>query len=145
MNRPERYKKTVDVLFAAYFNDTLEHGTPCGCAVGNMILANMPKLKRTHCWGNHWFFYMRPENRIGNDPFVNISEAKMQIKVTGYSIEELSMIEHAFERADFGNSNEDWMFNGLVAVLDALKKIHEVEDNETDVQRFRNHYQTLTV
>ncbi len=31
------FNKAIDVLVKAYLNDTLHHGWPCGCAVGNLI------------------------------------------------------------------------------------------------------------
>ncbi len=37
-------------------------------------------------------------------------------------------IEHAFEYAPKGNSEDDYMFNGLMAVVDALDIIHENTD-----------------
>lgn len=41
MNRPELYHRTVGILYTAYFNDTLQHGDCCACAVGNIVAANM--------------------------------------------------------------------------------------------------------
>src|SRR5688572_25079170 len=39
-NKP-LYHKTVDILVQAYFDDTLVSGHQCGCAVGNLVAANM--------------------------------------------------------------------------------------------------------
>lgn len=52
--------------------------------------------------------------------------AKKQIDATGYSWQELARVEYAFESAKKGESADDWMFNGLMAVLDVLADIHGV-------------------
>lgn len=153
MIRPELYHKTVNILFDAYFNDTLEHGNYCGCAVGNIVAANMHKtfFKISYeneigvDWvgeedgGRHWFFSIKPEELLCDE--INQTKALAQIKSTGYSVEELIKIESAFESADYGVCRDERMFNGLVLVLNALKEIHEVtDDHETNVSRFSNHY-----
>ena len=48
-------------------------------------------------------------------------------EATGYTIMELARIESAFERAEFGKSKDEWMFNGLMAVVDVLAEIHGVD------------------
>jgi hypothetical protein len=72
-------------------------------------------------------------------------EAKGLVAASGYTEEELAEIEYAFEIADQGNSREDWMFNGLVAVLDELKRIHDVSDQDSQeaLKPFHTHYQSL--
>lgn len=45
---------------------------------------------------------------------------------TGYSIIELARIESAFERAPSGSNKSEWMFNGLMAVVDVLADIHGI-------------------
>jgi len=158
----ELYHKTVDILFQAYFNDTLRHGNCYACAVGNMIAANGGYKFETDAnaedpglsiyWKGFspyssdskdpvwpaWLEYVREVNYYRDDE----EAAKEEVRLTGYSRNELMLIEHAFENAVYGNSYEDYMFNGLVAVLEVLKQIHEIEDNEPHVTRFRNHYNT---
>lgn len=165
MNRPDLYNKTVNILFDAYFNDTLEHGNCYACAIGNIIAANRA-YKLLQCetifdlklyWEGFlpyheitnihsvrfpkWFMLVR---RSSNYRVEDIAVAEKQIADTGYNLEEVRKIENAFEDCDMGSSEEDYMFNGLVAVLETLKKIHEVEDNEEEVQRFREHYSLKT-
>jgi hypothetical protein len=42
MNRPEVYHKSVQILYDAYFNDTLDVMVNCyACAVGNLIAGNL--------------------------------------------------------------------------------------------------------
>lgn len=56
-----------------------------------------------------------------------IGEAKRQIDESGYSVDELARVEKAFEMASKGNDTDDWMFNGLLAVVDVLAEIHGVD------------------
>lgn len=160
MQKPELYKKTVDILFQAYFNDTLEHANCKACAVGNIVAANIGvRLSHYDSFGR----VMPKEWKVG-DPRTDTGvwfdaiydgrverclyseEVDYQVKATGYSAIELARIEYAFESAPTGKSDEDWMFNGLVAVLDVLKEIHMVSDEEASksVQPFKSHFQTLT-
>jgi hypothetical protein len=56
-----------------------------------------------------------------------IDEAKFEIDSTGYSVKDLAKIEFAFETAQKGNTEDDWMFNGLMAVIDVLAEIHNID------------------
>lgn len=154
-NRIELYKKTVDILFNAYFNGTLEHGNGCGCAVGNLVAAGMGYKMVIDCgsaaWENKRGEFSFPEwNNVHNmGERLNISkfygEAAKQIKATGYYPSETLLIERFFEFAHRGNSEEDYMFNGLVAVLEALKQIHEITDEDlltSSRKRFETVYAT---
>lgn len=53
---------------------------------------------------------------------------KQLIDATGYTWQELAKIEFAFETANEGNSEDEYMFNGLSSVIDTLDKIHENTD-----------------
>lgn len=133
MKKPELYHKTVDILVQAYFNDTLEHGDYCGCAVGNLIAAhNGIEIIRTvndiH-WGAQsplgmgWYAFKDEPNKMPID-------VRKAIKKTGYSFKEIYIIERAFENAEGGESDDEWMFNGLMAVIEVLDQIHENTDTE---------------
>lgn len=156
------YKKTVDILFDAYFNNTLLHSDCAACAVGNMIAANLNyKLvyvegePDTEDEGFIWECNGKHIKTEWGDLFLTVEgvqiidarcfnlETKKQVLATGYDWHDLAKIEYAFETAEAGESPEDYMFNGLVAVLEVLKKIHEINDNEPEVTRFKNHYQSL--
>lgn len=160
MERPELYQKTVDILVQAYFNDTLTHFICTSCAVGNLIapalgysFGNMELMPSGHgaelkayCWirGNEIVEPMEPawwrvihhgifcvENYHG--------EAKRQIDATGYTPRELILIEQAFENVPVNADADKWMFNGLMAVVEALDQIHENTDaavTQTSKQRF---------
>lgn len=151
-NRPELYKETVDVLYEAYFNGTLRHGDGCGCAIGNIVKQHSDKLGIPN---NHWVMkfgtfpggelYFRDDFEIEEiDGKEYLDKIWMLITASGYGLHELINIEHAFESAPRGHSDEDWMFNGLVAVLAVLEQIHGVTDDTETLPRFKNHYSTLT-
>ena len=141
MKRPELYHKTVDILVDAYFADTLEHGNCYACAVGNIIAANCNiqydpyymargKLiwKSGRSFWDDVFYTSQSTQSFRIDEYEG--NAKYQIDSTGYTVYELAKIEYAFETADKGKSEDEWMFNGLMAVVDVLDEIHENTDEE---------------
>lgn len=122
------FEHSVDVLVKAYMNDTLKHGHCMACAVGNLVRDANPGIKyqeqmkwnsvfaTTYCGPNGEINRLiRPEN---------LPNAINQIESTGYTWEQLSNIEYAFESA---SRKGDWMFNGLLAVVDVLAEIHKVD------------------
>jgi hypothetical protein len=149
MKNETLYHRTVDILVQAYFNDTLEHDNCYACAVGNIVAANcgfvfekdMRDEENRLMWKGFNGYgviklsiddnatYFAIEYRSGNDVSMT-PNIKHQIEKSGYSLRELSKIEKAFERASIGNSKEDWMFNGLMAVIEVLDQIHENNDTE---------------
>lgn len=159
MNRESIYHKSVQILYDAYFNDTLEHGNCFACAVGNLVAGNMGLSFETgECVLRgmvRWIGYNTLEKHPAVNGWGNVlagrtvvcferykEEAKSQIDSTGYTPSELALIEVAFE---FGNRRtEDWMFDGLANVLEALKQIHEVEDADliqSNHKRFKEHHE----
>lgn len=136
MKNEQLYNKTVDILVQAYFNDTLKHGNCYACAVGNMVAANKSYKYYQGIWVEAFSWW---DNVFSTDSDCGIQtieinnytgEAKEQIDSTGYSVRELAKIERSFETAPRGNSDDEWMFNGLMAVIDVLDKIHENTDAE---------------
>lgn len=161
-NNLELYNRTIDIIYKAYFNDTLRHSNCYACAVGNIIAANKGYVfaidkasqseNRKFFWEGFKPYSLEWDNRgnitdypawfgfiINTPDDCNINVAIEQIEITGYNISQLSEIECAFERAERGKCSEDYMFNGLVAVLEVLKQIHEIKDNTEQVERFRTH------
>lgn len=157
MKRAELYQRSVDILAKAYMDNTLEHNNCAACAVGNLVAANngyeiIPNLKMSAVaqwckpkgigvdffnpeWHKVFMTGGVHDVRTGNitrhqdrDPQAYRGEAAQQIDSTGYSWQELSQIEHAFEIAPKGSSEDEWMFNGLMAVVDVLDRIHENTD-----------------
>ena len=147
MIKPELYKKTVDILYQAYFNDELEHGNCAACAVGNICAGNgiprhHPDLRQEINNASWRFKFM---TRLGQQRVKETAPASAMkvIRATGYTWRQLARIEYAFETAWTGYSKEDHMFNGLVAVLEVLKEIHQVTDaDEINNERFESHYKT---
>jgi hypothetical protein len=156
MNRIDLYNKTVDTLFHAYFNDTLRHGDCSACAVGNICLGS-----GAHLYGKYncqivgsnlaWSmaFYTETDSQVQtieeSSYHQNFNGCKDVIDATGYTLLELAKIEHGFETAYRGKSDDEHMFNGLVSVLEALKQIHEIKDErvtEVSRKRFADHYAT---
>ena len=140
MKNESLYRKTVDILVQAYMNDTLIHGSCSACAVGNLVSANMGiKFIRNKRGNPYWENDIEPKWDLvhmysGSSQLVNPkayeNEAKKQIDATGYTWQQTAEIEKAFESAPYGNSDDEWMFNGLMAVIDVLDEIHEVNDSE---------------
>lgn len=145
MNRPQLLAKTRQILFDAYYNDTLEHGNCHACAVGNIVAANMgievvPGSSLGLLWKTdspEWdMVFMTSRGIQRKTPVEYDSETpRAQIDATGYTWQELAKIEFAFETADHGNSEEDYMYNGLVAVLDVLDQIHDVAIHSEPLNR----------
>jgi hypothetical protein len=173
MNRPETYHKSVQILYDAYFNDTLEHERCSACAVSNLLQeASVKSGIKVSRW-SQIFCTISSANRRGPKQHLiageneilgetvsggikayNIDnnkeckvwreEAFTLFSYSDYTLEELIRIENVFESADAGLSDEDWMFNGLVDVLNALKQIHEVTDEDliqANHKRFKDHHE----
>ena len=103
MKRPT-FENTVNVLVQAYFNDTLKHDDCTSCAVGNIITAGGYKFSDDE-WNvdaTHWLIFIDSnirKNHWSARP-CNNKLAHAQISASGYSPEELSLIESAFEDSD---------------------------------------------
>ncbi len=145
------FEHTMNVLVKAYFNDTLQHGNCHACAIGNMVADSLGigyKIGATnvHCenrfnvpvwdqltpeWQDRFGTLVHPQTKkrqsYFHDYHENMEGPDFQIQQTGYSIKELMRIERTFEMANRGNSDDDWMFNGLMAVLEVLAEIHGVD------------------
>jgi hypothetical protein len=135
-----KFEHTVNVLVQAYLNDELAHKICSACAVGNIVAAAIgtkpKKVDSLTVFDNSQF-----DNGEYTEwyPIINGSTIRpmTQITATGYSIEELKLIEYAFESAPgkpegdgiFEGLTTDpvWMFNGLMAVVDVIAEIHGVD------------------
>lgn len=153
MNRPELLKRTQDVLYNAYFNDSLKHANCSYCAVGNMIEAatgeeaasyeDSSLINKVH-WG---FVFSTKYSPVAGkykqklDMGHYYGRVREQIEATGYELPELMRIEYAFESCEQSMDKDEWMFNGLAAVLAVLDEIHEVKENDS-MDRFRKHYES---
>lgn len=127
MNRTELYYKTIDTLLDAYNSGQLFHGSCSHCAVGNI------------CGGqSEWCWITGITNSLGEHVsfiFANLevkSKSKELVLQSGYTVEELTIIEHSFETAIIkdrcyytGEGSKEGQYLGLVAVLKELARIHE--------------------
>lgn len=154
MKNQELYNRTVSILVKAYLEDTLVHNYCNACAVGNIIAGNkgykvnIPGPFRTASWSLNnetiwpaWDDVFITAYNKGQEisPNAYEGEAKEQIDSTGYKWRQLAKIEYAFESAPQGANEDEWMFNGLMAVIDVLDIIHENTDKsitETTKQLF---------
>lgn len=138
MKNKELFTKTVNILVDAYFKNTLKHGDCAACAVGNIIRGNGMQLcmrgddiEKYYTKSVQWLRHIKNTIRKDEEPQeCDVEIALEQINITGYSIEELNIIEKAFENPEIFYDGNDYMFNGLMAVVDVLIEIHE--GNETE-------------
>lgn len=154
MKRPELYQRTVDILVDAYFKDTLEHGEPCGCAVGNIVAATCNNLKRTQQesptgqifpYDPDWYYSALRKGWGPNKYRIDEGHGNYQIESTGYTIFQINEIEKAFENENTEELDKDEaMFNGLMAVIDVLDIIHENTDTAAIQYTKKRFVKTLT-
>jgi len=138
MKNKELFDKTVKILVNAYLDNSLVQGNCHACAVGNIIAAslnikydqNLKWIDRPVAW-SRVFVTLSFQIAQVKRPWAYNGEAKEQINATGYAWPELARLEYAFERAPRGKSKEECMFNGLMAVVDVLCQIHEMDEKAT--------------
>lgn len=142
MNRPELYKKTVDILLDAYNNGDLVHGLCSHCAVGNIVRANNPHIRKPEMiidlFGMEGLWYRLKDfpGYVKGDGSALLDAAIDQIDSTGYSVEEIFQIEEAFEGDKPEEpqvlrrvtANKEEQFKGLTRVLKVLEEIHAGEE-----------------
>jgi len=125
MTNQKKFEHSVNVLLKALLNNTLVHGRCKACAVGNLIAASLginiyleehdwPKWRTNLYTGHEW---LHPE-------FDEIETANFFYRSVGYTQDQIYKIEHAFEAAPM---YDDWVLNGLMAVVDVLAEIHEID------------------
>ncbi len=103
----KRVEEAIDIFLDAINNGTLAKGTCHACAVGNLVGAKMglnitiPNDEEEFCLMNdnmHWILNIaRYRGYRGNSRY-KIQKGLENIKCTGFSLEELSKIEKAFEK-----------------------------------------------
>lgn len=145
MYTKEQFIKTISVLVRAFMDETLVHGHPCGCAVGNLLADKLGiKVVRVNneCafWdsddhnGHDWFSAVYPERHTNGKRELGL----LQISVLGYTMQDIISIERAFESPQAMtklsvNPNIDYDYdgyNGLMAVVDVLCDIHGMNEEE---------------
>jgi hypothetical protein len=136
MKNKELFDKTISILVKAYMNDTLKHGECAYCVVGNLIHAGGYNFDYDPFGENdtQWLRYLENTfKKTGNgwkhsnlNPIIAIE----QLSYVGYSHKDLFRIEKAFERCGISKDEDQHMLNGLMAVVNLLQEIHEVEEEE---------------
>lgn len=145
------FEQTVAILVKAYFDNTLEHGNCAACAVGNIIASSIGAKvsKSAYTWERKGIEIIPIWDELfcsgGAGGQVVVPEeykgwVKRQIDTTGYSWQELALIERTFEKhspfevEDYGEDEDNMraienssMFNGLMAVVEVLAEIHNVD------------------
>jgi hypothetical protein len=138
------FNHTVNVLVQAYFNDTLQHYNCHACAVGNIVadacnFSYKPNpqadVLQKIIWTHKDKYHTKDRNTASWYTIVgdkcSSEEGFRQITMTGYSVLELTEIESAFEKVT-GFNAEELMFNGLMAVVEVLSKIHGINLEEKE-------------
>lgn len=143
MKNPELFHKTVGILVKAYLEGSLTHGTGCGCAVGNLILANNPDIKFINKGPDsswilpngvetiypYWNWVHNTGSKYEDDGTVGYEYGLNELLSTGYSISQTFQIENAFERA-VSWREKDRVYLSLMVVVDVLMQIHEATPEE---------------
>lgn len=146
MKNKELFNRTISILVNAYHNNTLQHGYCSACAVGNLVAAGInteAKKSGTEFQNGVLAVWDRVFMTTDRGQYFEIDkyegEAKEQIDSTGYSVEDLAKIEYAFENVPmpahctlYTGDDDEWMFSGLMAVVDALMLIHEADNSEIE-------------
>lgn len=129
------FENSVNVLVKAYLNGTLLHCDCQACAVGNLVADSRGYniLDTEHgyaTWKNSKNKYVLS---IWQDAVWGLGDHNSDTKRTGYSVRQLSEIENAFEHCErptgrpVYDNDDEWMFNGLMAVVDVLADIHGID------------------
>lgn len=147
MKNQKLFKDTTATLVEAFFDGTLKKGDCQACAVGN-ICGQRPD------WASVFVtIYGHQSFELG----AYRGTAKEVIDDTGYSPTQLARIEAAFEsntdihyrdyENDYRSAVIEDQFSGLMAVMDVLFDIHDVEvEEQSDYrQQFKEHPQLETV
>lgn len=148
------FENSVSVLVRAYMNDTLRHGDCTACAVGN-LLGGEPCWNRLFVTPRSISDGLTPQliakrgqyvasflgslyirDNPSDNVLAQIKRGKAAIKKSGYTVKELMRIEYAYEAApgypvgktaQEAETDDTWMFNGLMAVVEVLAEIHGVD------------------
>jgi len=156
MKNKELFNRTISILVNAYLNDTLEHGQPCGCAIGNLVAANngysIQKSERSnwvfiegarfrHAFWTEVQNYGRKREKVYMDDCYD--KGVKELLSTGYNTSETLLIEAAFESPRLtengtcidDDSIDSTGYLGLMSVVDTLMEIHEATTEEAEAAK----------
>jgi len=162
----ERFEKAYNALYNAFMDNTLAKGSCKACAVGNIVSDAMGgKVYKDEYGGwdcdvyNDWWGEMFCTSSNGQiitkaSEHKDIPKYRKHIlKLTGYKWNELAEVEKAFENNAkipydfyFDYTEKEIMedqFNGLMAVMDVLIKLDEVNNGEKYKKTFKNKFVTI--
>jgi hypothetical protein len=126
------FHHSVNVAVQAYINGTLEHMDCQKCYVGNLIRASGYNLKMNDdAHETYWLRHLQNKFRKVSVTY-DLTIAMEQIVCTGYTDEELNRLEYAFEFSEFDLDSDQYMFNGMMAVVEELAKIHNIDLETTE-------------
>jgi hypothetical protein len=162
VNKNFSFDHSVGVLIKAYLSGDLQKGNCSACAVGNLI-ADALEIKFTRIptrtvydedstapddsyyvnWvgcTSSWFDFLFGITQAETPGY----SSKEQILSTGYTIDQLRLIEYTFELprgvSTQNPAYDEYLYRGLLAVVGVLAKIHGVdlatsEQAETSITR----------
>lgn len=136
METTKRFDEAAEKLYKAFNNDDLIYGDCSKCAVGNIV------------GGHQWAFVIS----CGNAPEDNLNDIIIQeslcldkkrfneglevIKKTGYTPEDLFQVEIIFSDFDLLQNNKQEQFKGLMAVLEYLASLDNIELPKIIIDKF---------
>lgn len=166
----QRFEKAYNALYKAFMNDTLAKGSCAACAVGNIVADAMggKVYKRSSGFElssrfeykcdvfNSWWSDMFITTHCGQTIYTTkqnskVSDYRKRIKeLTGYTWREMAEVERVFEQntkivhsryCDYSEKEimED-QFNGLMAVMDVLIELDNIEEGNKCKETFRNKF-----
>lgn len=165
-NTSKRFNKATEALYNAFFNGTLAKGNCAYCAVGNLVADSIgykveldtvyykeydsfPNTSWRHlfCTSSDVHDGTCIRSTRTDDPTL-IEKALKEIQSTGYSEQELSKVEFAFETNTrihldryYQHSEQEILedqYNGLVAVFNVLLEIEGIS-NDGHIEKLKTH------
>ncbi|MGI4873164.1 MAG: hypothetical protein ACRYFX_18545 [Janthinobacterium lividum] len=149
MTNQEHFDRSVAVLVKAFNRGDLNEVDCAACACGNLVAAangyemagggnwlNCAGETVTPAWHDATY---RHAYRTSATP-CTCAQALSEVKSTGYTTEQLHKIEQAFMLIDpvprDGNMEQDEdSFNGLMAAVEALSEIHDIDLTTTEAAK----------
>lgn len=140
MKNKKLFDETVSILVDAYLKETLIHQDCTACAVGNIVARklyhcdNIPQELSFRPFGGAAIGWLDIIDPFSNGPIIEAYKglAKEQIDSTGYTPNEIFLIEKAFESVN--NEDDPDGYYGLMKVVDVLCKIHECEQSKEETK-----------
>lgn len=134
MDYPKRFTDAVNSLVEAFFDGELQAKDCNACAVGNICGGSQWKEAFCTLYDGHQARYFEHEDFPTNE---SEFEAQQMVESTGYSMREMARVEQTFESVSYDKYNgiED-QHERLMAVLDVLMDIEDIDEGEPVRQRF---------